>query len=302
MNLQDIEAFIALAEAGSINRAALRLHLTQPATTRRVQNFESALGGAALLDRRAKPPILTPAGRQALEHCRRILRAVAELEASVRHGEPTGDLRVGVAHGLGEVVLGTPLDGLRRRLPGVRLQISSNWTRQLIEDVRAGALDCAIGLVTDEHALPPGLQVTPLGPESVVVVAARDAALPGKSGKPLRLRDLAGMDWILNPPGCGCRAALQRAFDRAQAPMRVIAEVFGEELQLSMIVRGAALGLVPLRQLKHSPHRARLRRVEVGDFTLRAKIAVLHGAALGALAPAVEQLEAQIAARLQNLA
>jgi DNA-binding transcriptional LysR family regulator len=299
MNLQDIQAFIALAETGSINRAALRLHLTQPATTRRVQNFESALGGAALLDRRAKPPILTPAGRQALEHCRRILKAVAELEASVRHGEPTGDLRVGVAHGLGEVVLGTPLDGLRRRLPGVRLQISSNWTRQLIEDVRAGALDCAIGLVTDEHAVPPGLQVTPLGPESVVVVAARDAALPTR---PLRLRDLAGADWILNPPGCGCRAALQRAFDRAQAPMRVIAEVFGEELQLSMIVRGAALGLVPLRQLKHSPHRARLQSVEVGDFTLRATIAVLHGAALGALAPAVEQLEAQIAARLKKLA
>jgi DNA-binding transcriptional LysR family regulator len=302
MNLQDIQAFIALAETGSINRAALRLHLTQPATTRRVQNFESALGGAALLDRRAKPPILTPAGRQALEHCRRILKAVAELEASVRHGEPTGDLRVGIAHGLGEVVLGTPLDGLRRRLPGVRLQISSNWTRQLIEDVRAGALDCAIGLVTDEHAVPPGLQVTPLGPESVVVVAARDAVLPGKSGRPRRLRDLAGADWILNPPGCGCRAALQRAFDRAQAPMRVIAEVFGEELQLSMIVRGAALGLVPLRQLKHSPHRARLQSVEVGDFTLRATIAVLHGAALGTLAPAVEQLETQIAARLKKLA
>src|SRR3954466_10916709 len=46
MNLQDIEAFVAVAEAGSVNRAALRLNLTQPATTRRVQNFEAAIGHA----------------------------------------------------------------------------------------------------------------------------------------------------------------------------------------------------------------------------------------------------------------
>ena len=48
MNLQDIEAFVAVAEAGSVNRAAARLNLTQPATTRRIQNFEAALGGAPL--------------------------------------------------------------------------------------------------------------------------------------------------------------------------------------------------------------------------------------------------------------
>jgi len=40
MNLQDIEAFVAVAETGSVNRAAARLNLTQPATTRRIQNFE----------------------------------------------------------------------------------------------------------------------------------------------------------------------------------------------------------------------------------------------------------------------
>jgi len=129
MNPQDIVTFVALAEAGSVNRAALRLHLTLPATTGRVQNFEAALGGAALPDRSTKPPVLTPAGRQVLEHCRRILKAVAELETSVPNaGEPTGDLRIGIAHGLGEVVLGTPLERLQRRLPGIRLQVSSNWT------------------------------------------------------------------------------------------------------------------------------------------------------------------------------
>ena len=301
VNLQDLQAFVAVAETGSVNRAALRLHLTQPATTRRLQNFEAALGGAALLDRSAKPPVLTPTGRRVLEHCRRVLQSVAELAASASHAaQPAGDLRIGVAHGLGEVVLGSPLDRLRRSFPDVQLRVSSNWTRQLIEEIRSRALDCAIGLVTAEHTVPPGVQVVPLGSESIVVVAAKDAKPRDTSKRRLRLRDLAGEGWILNPAGCGCRAALERAFDRAQASMRLTAEVFGEDLQLFMIARSAGLGIVPRRQFDHSPHRPRLRIVKVTDFTLHATIAMLHGPSLGNLSVVVEQLRARVAGQLHN--
>ena len=44
MNLGDLKAFVAVAEAGSVNRAAARLNLTQPAVSRRVQNLEAAIG------------------------------------------------------------------------------------------------------------------------------------------------------------------------------------------------------------------------------------------------------------------
>jgi DNA-binding transcriptional LysR family regulator len=100
MNLFDIEAFVAVVETGSVNRAALRLNLTQPAVTRRIQSFEATVGGAALLDRRAKPPVLTPAGRRVLEGCRQVLKAVTELRATASSGEPSGELRLGIAYGL----------------------------------------------------------------------------------------------------------------------------------------------------------------------------------------------------------
>ena len=46
MNIPDRRAFVAMAEAGSVDHAARRLNLTQPAVARRLQNFEAALGGA----------------------------------------------------------------------------------------------------------------------------------------------------------------------------------------------------------------------------------------------------------------
>ncbi len=300
VNLLDIEAFVAVAEAGSVNRAALRLHRTQPATTRRLQNLESALGGMRLLDRSARPPALTPAGRRVLEQCREILRAVAALQASASGTQDaTGELRIGIAHGLGDLVLEAPLDALRRRFPGVRLNVSSDWTRALIEAVRAGALDCAICLVTREHALPRALAARPVGPEEVVVVAARRSQLAaGRAPRRTRLADLAGAGWILNPAGCGCRAALQRAFDRAGLALEVSAEVFGEELQLSMIARGRGLGLVPRRQLERSAHRASLRTLAVADFRIPARVVLLHGGSLGAMQAPVEGLHRAVASEL----
>ena len=50
MNLGDLRAFVAVAETGSVNRAAAKLNLTQPAVTRRVQSFEATIG-VSLLDR-----------------------------------------------------------------------------------------------------------------------------------------------------------------------------------------------------------------------------------------------------------
>lgn len=144
MNIPDIEAFVALAETGSVNRAALRLNLTQPAVTRRIQSFEATMGRAVLLDRRSKPSILTPEGRRVLESCRQVLKALADLKLNASGEALSGDVRLGIAHGLAERVLDRPIDALRDRFPSIRPRVISHWTTWLIEQVRNGTLDCAV--------------------------------------------------------------------------------------------------------------------------------------------------------------
>jgi len=298
MNLQDIEAFVAVAETGSVNRAAARLNLTQPATTRRIQNFEMAIGEAPLFNRAVKPAVLTALGNHVLEHCRRVLTAVAELEScSTNAADPAGDLKAGIAHGLGEIVLTTPLDALRRMFPRIRLRISSNWSAGLIEDVRNGSLDCAIGLLTDAHTLPPGLTGVALGAEQVVIVGPAKSSVK-RRGDRYRLRDLSGQGWFLNPPGCGCRAALIKFFDRLQLPIHIAAEVFGEDLQLSLLAQSGGLGLVPRRQFEQSPHRRALRILDVLDFSLPAVVTLIRSVAPGRFDPAIALLTDELRAKL----
>ena len=299
MNFQDIKAFVAVAETGSVNRAAARLNLTQPATTRRIQNFEAAIGGAPLFNRAVKPAALTSLGHHELERCRRVLAAMSELEAcSSNAGDPSGQFKAGVAHGLGDIVMTTPLDAVRRSFPRLRLQISSHWSTFLIEDVRSGALDCAIGLLTEAHTVPAGLHAITLGPEQVVIVAP--AELPPTPGDhPIRLRDLADREWFLNPSGCGCRAALVKAFDRLQLPLHIAAEVFGEDLQLSLLTQSGGLGLVPRRAFEHSPHRHALQIIDVIDFVLPATVMLIRSAAAGRFDPVMELLTRELTAKLR---
>ena len=84
MKIDDIDAFVAVIRWQSISHAAESLQLTQPAITRRVQNFEQALG-VELFDRNTKPLKPTPMGHQVYQKCLAILRemdALRELVAS----------------------------------------------------------------------------------------------------------------------------------------------------------------------------------------------------------------------------
>src|SRR5512144_1816240 len=140
MEFDDIRAFVAVAEARSVSRAARELHLTQPAVSRRVQRLESSLG-VALCDRRRRPFALTAAGQAALERCRRVLHAVRDVRSAADGDVPAREIRVGVAHALTEVTLTEPVDRLRRAFPRVSLSLGTGWSRDLLERVRAGALD-----------------------------------------------------------------------------------------------------------------------------------------------------------------
>src|ERR687897_2516704 len=105
MNIADMQALVAVVETGSLAHAAVKLHLTQPAVTRRIQRLEETLG-LRLLDRDSKPARPTPDGRAAYTECVRVLAAADGLKA-VAGRRPDGDamLRLGVSHGAGDLVL-----------------------------------------------------------------------------------------------------------------------------------------------------------------------------------------------------
>lgn len=298
MNLADLKTFVAVAETGSINRAAARLNLTQPAVTRRVQSFEAAIG-TALLDRSSKPPTLTEAGRRALAYGRKALEAMEDLSWHTAEKDgPTGDFRLGVAPGFFDAALGAPLDTLIQRFPNISPRISSGWSGGLLEALRTNAFDAALVLLTEPQLVVHDLALRSFQPDDVVIIAARRTPTPMSPS----VAEIGRHPWVLNPRGCAFRASLQAAIDRERGDLNICAEVQGYELQLSLVARGVGLGLVPAGRLKASPLRKALKVVAPHDFRLAVTPAVATPTRHARFASLVDVLAAEIERERTSLA
>lgn len=144
---QDLQAFVAVVEAGSFTAAAGRLDIAKSAVSRRVSALEERLG-VQLLRRTTRRLNLTETGRSFYERSARILADLDEAESAVaqEHGELRGTLKVALPLSFGTRHMGTPIAEFSRRHPRVEFVLDLNDRRiDLLEEgmdvaVRIGRL------------------------------------------------------------------------------------------------------------------------------------------------------------------
>ncbi len=284
MKIDDIAAFVAVIRLQSLSQAAESLQLTQSAVTRRLQNFEEALG-VELLDRNTKPLKPTPIGLRVFEQCRAVLREIDSLRELVASDSmPSGSLRLGVPQTVGDTLLLTALKRLQEAYPDLHVQVSNGWGGSLVKRLENGELDAVTALFPAGKVFPEGLVGQSLARMNLVVVAPKDAA----TRRNCRLAECQARGWVLNPDGCGFRAGLQRALAEQGLNLSVNLEIFGTDLQLGLVANGMGLGLVPLPLLEASQHRERLEVLNVTDFKPVIDLWLVRAAFIGNLQGAVE--------------
>jgi len=281
---EDIHALVEFAEAGSIARAASRLHRTASAITRQLQRLEAELG-AQLLDRSVKPPRLTPLGIRVVEQSREVLKRVDDLKAlAAKDAEPSGLFRIGIAHPLADGALVEPVQALTKRFPKLRLQLLSD--AGLIAQIRAGQLDLAVVQVAESQMIPPPLVADIVATDRMVIVEkgrSRGARTP-------TWQALSASQWVLNPPGCPLRAALLGILDKAGPPATTAAEIHNMHLQLAFIKAGYGRGLLPERFVRRYAGGA-IRMIKPKDFELKMTIAIVRAGPLGSLEAVAAQFK-----------
>ncbi len=141
MELRQLRYFVTVAEEQHFGRAAERLHIGQPAVSQQVRRLERELG-IELFDRSPRHVRLTAAGESFLPEARAVLAAEVRARAVAAEltQQYTGVLRLGTSKGLG-ARLGTVLEEITRRAPGVDVELVGEPTRQRLDRVAQGTLD-----------------------------------------------------------------------------------------------------------------------------------------------------------------
>ena len=133
---EDLQAFVAVVEAGTFTAAADRLNLAKSAVSRRVSALEERLG-VQLLRRTTRVLNLTETGQSFYEHSARILADLDEAEAAVQqeHGELSGTLRVALPLSFGVRHMCKPIAAFTKRHPRLKFDLDLNDRRiDLIEE------------------------------------------------------------------------------------------------------------------------------------------------------------------------
>ncbi|MFQ6546481.1 LysR family transcriptional regulator [Aestuariibius sp. 2305UL40-4] len=184
-----VRAFLATVEEGSLSAAARALGLTQPTLGRQVTALEDALG-VTLFERAGRSLQLTRAGRDLLDHVRAMGDAASRisLAASGQSQAVEGQVRVTASDAMSAYILPEALLRLREVAPLIEIEIIA---ADDIRDLLRREADIAIRHVRPEQ---PDLIARLVG-----MMKGRFYAAPAyldRRGRPADRADLAGHDWI----------------------------------------------------------------------------------------------------------
>lgn len=256
MDTQNLRAFLLVAETGSFSLAAQKLHLTQPAVSKRVAQLEQQLN-ASLFDRIGRTISTTEAGEALLPHARAVHLQLQAAEQSVRDlaGEVRGQLRLATSHHIGLHRLPPVLSFFSQAFPSVSLDIDFMDSEQAYDLTLRGEVELAIVTLAPTAVTNVVTRPIWLDPLDFMVQAGHELT----NRKILDLKEMSKFPAILPGLNTYTGQIVKNLFDRRGLPMQIaIATNYLETIRMMASVglgwtvlprsmRDASLSTLPVR-------------------------------------------------------
>lgn len=283
-DLNDLQAFRAVAELGNFRKAAETVHLSQPAFSRRIDKLERALG-VRLLERTTRRVVLTAVGR---DFERKVRDLLDDLDGMLMGIRGAGALRMGevkvacvpstVSHYLSEV-----LRGFHAECPGVRVKVLESGANEVLEAVVRGEADFGLNFLGAQEG---ELEFVTLHEERFVAACRADHPLAKQ--RRLSWAQLAGHDFIAVGRKSGNRLLLEQALAGLPQRPQPVFETQHVTTALGLVEAGLGVAAVPAMAMPGPGHPA-LRSVPLVDPVVTRKIGLIRRRGR-ALTPVAQQL------------
>lgn len=241
MRIEDLKAFVVLADVGSFRTAAEMLNVTQPALTRRIQKIEHILE-TQLLIRTTRSLRLTSSGIQFLDKIRPVVleAETAMLEVRKDGTRRRGLVRIATLPSLGQTLLPDIIRDFAGTSPNVSFRLLDANALSITAMVLDGKVDFGLGLDIGETS---ELQVTPLFEEPIGVIAHRGhpAVLRGVTG----WADLVDYPFSYNLSESGNRIIINQMLEKAGIRLDWTHQISSLAGAVALARSGLALSAIP---------------------------------------------------------
>ena len=244
MEIRQLKAFIAIAEAKTFTAGARRVHVTQAAISMQIRQLEEEVG-IPLFIRTPRRVILTQAGEMLLDRARKILREhdTALMEVAEIAGAEYGRLRIGSASAMfATLQLPEILKGLKEKFPNAEIQVVSGTSASLIEKISHGEIDIAFVSLPVEAA---NIQTEMLFSDEIVAIA--HPTHPLAKQKVISAATLAGEPLIMGEKGGNTRRRIDEFFAQMGVKPHVIMELSRQDSINKMVEKNMGVGIAGVK-------------------------------------------------------
>ncbi|MFL9903183.1 LysR family transcriptional regulator [Paraburkholderia fungorum] len=308
MTPDQLITFAAVAEHRNISRAAVALHLSQPAVSGQLRQLQDEFG-EPLYQRDGRGVRLTPAGEQLASYAARLRDTWRQAHAyrDALRGLEQGTLRIGASTTPASYLLPYLIADFHRLYPEVTLHTADGNTTEIVGAL--GSVDIAMIEGPVGVDLPPDTAVHAWREDEIVAIMPRThplaVALAGVTDSAVAVAGAAGTGaagraaavgagvnggraelaafgphpLVLREAGSGVRQIVERAFARAGVPMRVALEIAGVEGVKEAVRAGMGIGFVSAMSMRHEDGALCLFSLSPAPLTRRLSILVPHASA-----------------------
>jgi LysR family transcriptional regulator, nitrogen assimilation regulatory protein len=268
MELRRLRTFVAVAELGTVSKAALRLRITQPALSRQIMDLQQELG-FRLFDRVGRGLTLTAEGEQFLGHCRGVLAhidALGERAEILRRGD-TGVLKVAAPPHTIESILSPFLPRYAERFPYVHVKLTEALGREQTAMLESGEVH--IGIRHDQGDRRFESRVLP--PDEILAACAPSLEL-GHAGV-IDIGRLASHPLLLLESGYSIRRLFDAACRLTDVEPNILLESRAPHTLLALAEAGQGVAIIP-SLLRTDRYRLRIIRVTHRRKPIRERFAI----------------------------
>ncbi|MGD9661336.1 MAG: LysR family transcriptional regulator [Porticoccaceae bacterium] len=262
MNPTKLKHVVAVDRCGSFTAAARAVHITQSALTKNVAEVESEIG-FALFERHAKGVYATSQGRAFIDRAARIVADIDQLAADAKAGRQLSDsrIRIGVCPPSLVSLVNTALPKMLARHPSVRIEQTSGWVEQSIQQLSNRDIDILIG-PAPQIRQQPQFSVHSLEPFSICFFVRKDHPL-GNLAKP-NIEDLKRYPMALADRSVATPELMVQLFGKPEVPAEQQVHIIGHFPAACKIVEATdTIGTVGASYRHNSLFRERYRIVDI---------------------------------------
>ncbi|MBP0484537.1 LysR family transcriptional regulator [Sagittula salina] len=244
-----LEAFVAIANYGSFQRAAEGLNLSQAALSHRLRKIEEDLG-TALLTRSNREVSLTAAGQELLPEARKLLKGLQDVYESVRSGGRGKMRRFSFAclPTIATAILPEVLKGLQTDEPDLAFDLYDIPVPRIVEAVRSGAAEFGITIGSAEMS---DIRFRHFADEEYRLFVHREAPLAARAS--VTMEDLEPVPMVRIASQSKNRQLLDMAFGQMRDRMRWQMEVQSAAVAMRMVSQAMVATILPATALFMAP-------------------------------------------------